>query len=315
MIAPPELVSFLRENDNFFIATHISPEPDALGSSLALAMALESLGKKVTVYDRDIVPEFYRFLPKHERFVHSTSRIQTSLSNLILLDCNSPERAGIEGMVFRSSTVIDHHETEKDFGDIRWIVPNAAATGVLVFYLIRQLGTDITEDIALNLYSAIAIDTGTFRYSNTTAEVLRVAADLIDAGATPSYVSNSLYDTWSEKRFALLIASLNTLEIQNGVAFTHVTQAMYRKTETAPEDTENFANLPRTMKHVRVSAFFRQIGKAYWKASLRSKDTLNVAEIAVSFGGGGHKNAAGYTFKGTLDAAKKSLLKSLRKSF
>jgi bifunctional oligoribonuclease and PAP phosphatase NrnA len=314
MKVPPDLVSFLKENDNFFIATHISPEPDALGSSLALSMALESLGKKTIVYDRDTVPEFYRFLPGYEKFIHSTAQAQTSACNLILLDCNTPDRAGIDGMVFRSSTVIDHHETEKGFGDLRWIVPDAAATGMLIFSLIKELGTAITKDIAVNLYAAIAIDTGTFRYTNTTADVLRVAAELINAGAVPASISDSLYNIWSEGRFTLLIASLNTLDIRDGVAFTHVTQAMYQKTRTGPEDTENFANLPRTMKHIKVSAFFRQIGENYWKASLRSKGALNVAKIAVSFGGGGHRNAAGYTFKGNFEAAKEGLLKALRKS-
>jgi phosphoesterase RecJ-like protein len=314
MKVPPDLVSFLKENDNFFIATHISPEPDALGSSLALSMALESLGKKTIVYDRDTVPEFYRFLPGYEKFIHSTTQVQTSAYNLMLLDCNTPDRAGIEGMAFRSSTVIDHHETEKGFGDLRWIVPDAAATGILIFSLIKELGTAITKDIAVNLYAAIAIDTGTFRYTNTTADVLRVAAELVDAGASPAFISDNLYNIWSDRRFSLLIASLNTLDIRDGVAFTHVTQAMFKNTGTGPEDTENFANLPRTMKHIRISAFFRQIGENYWKASLRSKEALNVAEIAVSFGGGGHRNAAGYTFKGTFEAAKEALLKTLRKS-
>jgi bifunctional oligoribonuclease and PAP phosphatase NrnA len=314
MKVPPDLVSFLKENDNFFIATHISPEPDALGSSLALSMALESLGKKTIVYDRDTVPEFYRFLPGYEKFIHSTTHVQTSACNLMLLDCNTPDRAGIEGMAFRSSTVIDHHETEKGFGDLRWIVPDAAATGILIFSLIKELGTAITKDIAVNLYAAISIDTGTFRYTNTTADVLRVAAELVEAGASPAFISDNLYNIWSDRRFSLLIASLNTLDIRDGVAFTHVTQAMFKKTGTGPEDTENFANLPRTMKHIRISAFFRQIGENYWKASLRSKGALNVAEIAVSFGGGGHRNAAGYTFKGTFEAAIEALLKTLRKS-
>lgn len=314
MKVPPDLINFLKENDKYFIATHISPEPDALGSSLALSLALESLGKKTIVYDRDTVPEFYQFLPGHEKFIHSTSEAQTSSCNLILLDCNTPDRAGIEGIVFRSATVIDHHETEKGFGDIRWIVPDAAATGILIYFLLRELGTEITKEIAINLYAAIAIDTGTFRYTNTSADVLRVAAELVDAGASPASISDNLYNVWSDRRFALLIASLNTLDIRDGVAFTHVTQEMFQKTKTGPEDTENFANLPRTMKHIRIAAFFRQIGENYWKASLRSKGALNVAEIAITFGGGGHRNAAGYTYRGTLQDAREALLKALRQS-
>lgn len=308
MRIPPKLISFLREKDKFFIATHINPEGDALGSSLALSMALETLGKSTLVYDRDPVPEFYKFLPGYERFVRSSSHIIPSTFNLVLLDCNTPERAGIEGLHFKHSTVIDHHETETDFGNIKWVESKAAATGMMIFYLIKKLRIKVTKEIATNLYTAIAIDTGTFRYTNTTADVLRVAAELVEAGANPALISNSLYETWSEKRFLLLTMALNTLEIRENVAFTFVTKDMYKKTGAGPEDTENFSSYPRMMKDVKISAFFREIGDNHWKVSLRSKREINVAEIAARFDGGGHKNAAGYKIKASIESAKESLL-------
>lgn len=311
MKVPPNLLSFLKEEDDFFIATHINPEPDAIGSCLALSIALESLGKKNLVFDRDTVPELFKFLPGHEKFIHSTSQLQTSDYNLILLDCNTPDRAGIEGLAFKFSAVIDHHETERDFGEIKWVEPDAAATGMMIFHLVQELGVKITREIAINLYAAIAIDTGTFRYSNTTDEVLRVAAELVQAGANPSFTANSLYETWSEERFHLLVMSLNTLEIRNKVASTFVTNEMYEKTGTSAEDTEHFANFPRMMKDIRVSAFFREIGMNEWKVSLRSKGEINVEQIASFFGGGGHKNAAGYKIKATLESVKESLLKKI----
>ena len=308
MKVPHKLLSFLKEEDDFFIATHINPEGDALGSSIALSMALETLGKKTLVYDRDAVPDFYRFLPGHERLIHSHDGVETSALNLLLLDCNTPDRAGIEALKFRSSAVIDHHETEKEFGTIKWVEPHAAATGMLIFSLIKELGTPITKEIALNLYAALAIDTGTFRYDNTTAEVMKVASELVEAGAKPSLVSNNLYETWSEHRFRLLIMCLNTLEIRENVAFTAVTSEMFQQTGTSAEDTENFSGYPRMMKNVVVSAFFRQITDNDWKVSLRSKGDVNVAQIAALFGGGGHKNAAGFIIKGSLEAAKEKLL-------
>lgn len=312
MRVPPKLLSFLREENKFFIATHINPEGDAIGSSLALSMALESLGKETFLYSRDTIPEFYHFLPGYEKFTHS---IPSPLSHhwpLILLDCNTLERAGIEEeMKFKYSAVIDHHETEKDFGDIRWIVPEAAATGLMVFKLIKKLGITITREIAINLYTAISIDTGTFRYSSTIAEVLRVGAELIEAGANPAYIADSLYETWSKERFALLIMALNTLEIRGDVAITVVTKEMYKKTGASPEDTENFPNLPRMIKDVKVSAFFRELDNDYWKVSLRSKGDVNVAKIAMSFQGGGHENAAGYEIRSDLETAKESLIKAL----
>jgi phosphoesterase RecJ-like protein len=308
---PRKLLAFLKEKDNFFIATHINPEGDAIGSAVALSMALESRGKKTVVYDRDIVPEFYRFLPGHERFRNSTFDLQPSAFNLILLDCNSLERAGVEGLSFEYSAVIDHHETEENFGDIRWVEPEAAATGMMIFYLIKEIGLKITRDIAINLYSAIAVDTGTFRYSNTTAEVLKVGAELIEAGANPAYISNHFYETWSKERFALLIMALNTLEIRDGIAITVVTKGMYKKTGTGSEDTENFSNFPRMMKDIRISAFFRELGNNYWKVSLRSRRDINVAGIAALFEGGGHRNASGYKIKASLESAKKALLKAV----
>lgn len=311
MKVPRKLLSFLKEKDNFFIATHINPEGDAIGSAVALSMALESQGKKTVVYDRDIVPEFCRFLPGHDRFKNSTLDLQPSAFNLILLDCNSLERAGVERLSFKYSAVIDHHETEENFGDIRWVEPEAAATGMMIFYLIKEIGLKITRDIAINLYSAIAVDTGTFRYSNTTAEVLRVGAELIEAGANPAYISNHFYETWSKERFALLIMALNTLEIRDGIAITVVTKGMYKKTGTGSEDTESFSNFPRMMKDIKISAFFREIGNNCWKVSLRSRGDINVARIAALFEGGGHRNASGYKVKASLESAKKALLKAV----
>ena len=322
MKVPRKLLSFLRKKDKFFIATHINPEADAIGSALALSMALETLGKEIVLFDKDTIPEVYRFLPGHERFINSIPPLITLHSPLILLDCNSLKRAGIEGLSFRHSAVIDHHEpaplcgarpgTEEDFGDIRWIEPKAAATGLMVFYLIKELGLKITSEIAINLYSAIAVDTGTFRYNNTTPEVLRVGAELIEAGASPACISNSLYETWSEGRFALLIMALNTLEIRDNIAITVVTKGMYKKTGAGPEDTDNFSSFPRMMKDIKMSAFFREIGSNCWKVSLRSRGDINVARIATLFKGGGHKNASGYEIKASLESAKKSLIKAAK---
>lgn len=311
MKVPPKLLSFLKEEEKFFIATHISPEADAIGSSLALSSALESLGKVTVLYDEDPVPKVCRFLPAQEKFTNIILPFITTDFALILLDCNTLKRAGIEGLTFKYSVVIDHHETEEDFGDIKWVVPEAAATGMMIFYLIKELGVNITRDMAINLYSAIAIDTGTFRYGNTTAEALRIAAKLIEAGASPAYISNNLYETWSQERFALLIMSLNTLEVRGNVAITFVTREMYRKTGAAPEDTEDFPAFTRVMKDVNVSAFFRELTDNYWKVSLRSRGDINVALVASRFNGGGHKNAAGYVVKSDLESARGFLLKAL----
>lgn len=313
MIPPKELLHFLKKENDFVIATHISPDGDALGSSLALSMALESLGKKTIVYDKDPVPEFYKFLPGSGRFTDSISSLKLQLSNLILLDCNDAERAEIGKLQFTSSAVIDHHETARDFGDIKWIDPKSPATGLMIFYLIKELGVTVTKEIAANLYAAIAIDTGTFRYSNTTPAVLRVSAELIEAGADPSYIAENLYETWTESRFRLLLKVLNTLEIHNDIAVTHVTLDMFRETGAAIADTETFPGFPRKLRSIKISALFREIENNYYKISLRSKGrNVNVAKIAEMFSGGGHSNAAGYNIRADFKAAKEALLKAVR---
>ncbi|HBR22222.1 MAG TPA: bifunctional oligoribonuclease/PAP phosphatase NrnA, partial [Nitrospiraceae bacterium] len=238
---------------------------------------------------------------------------EEGLWNLILLDCNDTERAGIEKLQFASSAVIDHHETARDFGDIKWIDPKSPATGQMIFCLIKELGVNVTKEIAVNLYSAIAIDTGTFRYSNTTPDVLRVSAELVEAGANPSYIAENIYETWTDSRFRLLMKVLNTLEIYNDIAITQVTLEMFRETGAAIADTETFPGFPRKLRSIKISALFREIENNYYKISLRSKGRgINVAKIAEMFGGGGHSNAAGYKIRSDLKAAKEALLKAVR---
>jgi phosphoesterase RecJ-like protein len=308
MKIPNEIVSVLKKEKVFFLATHISPDGDAIGSALALSSALESLGKEVRVYNKDRVPEFYKFMPGHKRFRPGLKNAFAKNPVLILLDCNTPERAALEQYSFRRSVVIDHHETERDFGDIRWVIPAAAATGLMIFYLIKSMGVALTKDIATNLYTAIAVDTGTFRYSNTSAEVLNASAELIEAGANPSFIAECLYERWEENRFNLLVMTLNNLEIKNDIAMIHITKNMFQKTGTSPDDTENFSNFPRMIKTVKISAVFRDIGDGFWKASLRSKGDVNVAKIAELYGGGGHKNAAGFKTRDSLKSVKEKFL-------
>jgi phosphoesterase RecJ-like protein len=313
MKTPEKILSAFGRDDMFLLAAHISPDGDSIGSCLALCMALDSLGRKALIYSRDPVPKQYRFLPGHERIISDVREVAELDPVLVLLDCNGPERAGLEGIAFRRSIVVDHHETQNVFGDVRWIDPEAAATGLMVYFLIKGLGVRITGDMAVNLYAAIAVDTGTFRYSNTTPEVLRICAALVDCGAEPHLISEALYESWERKRFDLLVLALNTLEIRSGVAMAHVTKAMFNKTGTKPGDTETFSNFARRIGTIRISSLFRELDGGEWKVSLRSKGDVNVARIAELFGGGGHKNAAGYTIKADLKTAKGALLKASRK--
>ncbi len=315
MRVPEELLEVLRQENKFIIASHINPEGDALGSSIALCLALKSIGKEAHVFNTDGVPYLYQFLPSMQLIKTSLDGLPTQQYCLVLVDCNEPDRAGIEDYRFKLNIVVDHHLTRKSFGDIKWIEPESAATGLMIYHIIKALGIKIDRDMAENLYTAISIDTGTFRYDNTTSEVLRVAAELVDLGADPARVAIRLYESWTYKRFKLLLEMLNTLEVIKvkdiKVAITHITLDMFKQTDTTQADTENFSNFPRMIDEVDVSVMFRQIDEDTWKASMRGKGAVNLALVAASLGGGGHRNAAGFKAEGNLEDLKARLIKSI----
>ncbi len=322
MLPPTELLDFLKKEDRFVIATHISPDGDGLGSAIALSMAIQKIGKEAILLCKDPVPRQCKFLPGQEKFIELEQFTVhglrfTDFKNLILVDCNdidriSTEESQISNLKFQISAIIDHHESEKPFGDIRWVAPEAAATGLMIFYIIRELGIEISEDMAVNLYAAIAVDTGNFRYENTTHEVFSVAAELKKAGARTHVIYRELFESWSEGRFNLFMKVLNTLERKDGIAVVRVTEKMFEETATSPDDTEHFVDFPRIMKDVKVSILFREIEDNYYKLSLRSKDDINVARVAEAFGGGGHKNAAGCRIRADFETAKVAILEKLK---
>lgn len=303
-----KLVSLIRAHDDFLIASHVNPDGDTLGAAIALSLALESMGKKARIFCRDGVPKNYAFLPHSDRVLTSLVPGETERSALILVDCNEPSRADLAGFAFARTAVIDHHETERAFGEIRWVEPQGPATGLMVLGLIRGLGVALTRDIAVNLYAAIAVDTGTFRFGNTTAEVLRAAADLTEAGAEPGVSAENLYRSWSLEQFNLFQRMLGRAELAGPVFFSAISAGDFRETNATQQDTENFVNFPLSVEGVKVSVLIRETNEGLWKASLRSKDDINVSKVAGKFGGGGHKNAAGCTLEGDVDGIRKILL-------
>ncbi|BCB95559.1 exopolyphosphatase-related protein [Dissulfurispira thermophila] len=319
MLPPEELINFIETEDNFLIATHINPDGDGIGSSIALSMSLQVLGKKTVLLCKDLVPGQYKFLPGNESFytLEQLKAQETKFKdykNLILVDCNDLDRISdsTPTLNYSSSAVIDHHASERPFGNIRWVVPDAAATGLMIYYLIKRLGIKLTYEMAVNLYAAIAVDTGNFRYENTTSSVLRVASDLIDAGARPYVIYRHLFEAWSEGRFNLFMQVLNTLEKKDKIAIVKVTRKMFEDTSTSAEDTEHFVEFLKIMADVDVSVLFREIDDTHYKISLRSKDDIDVAIVAEAFGGGGHKNAAGCRIKADFETAKKELIGKIK---
>lgn len=319
MNPPPELLTFLRDSDNFLIASHISPDGDAIGSSVALSMMLKSIGKKTILINKDTVPPEYLFIPGIGDFLSLKDYADSNFKadNLILIDCNDIKRAGIEEIVgshsgFIKTAIIDHHETDKSSIDIHWIVPEAPATGMMVYYIIKEMGVKITPEMATSLYTTISFDTGNFRYENTTSDVLKVASDLVASGAKPHLIYSSIFEQWSTKRFRLMIEVMRSLELHNGIAIGAITKEMFERTSTSENDAESFVSIPRILETVNVSVLIRETKDNYYRVSLRSKSSINVAKIAKAFGGGGHKNAAGFRTKTDLNTLKTSLLDKIK---
>jgi phosphoesterase RecJ-like protein len=299
-VVPDAIVNLLKGNDSFVIASHINPEGDAIGSTLALGLGLIKTGKQVYLYNKDGVPESLRFLPFSELI---TSELPTEpFEVLLIVDCGSVKRIGTDSIKCKSLAIVDHHlpEPAASGAIIKWIVPEASATGELVFKLLNRLGVEIDQAIAENLYTSILTDTGSLRYPNTTAETLRIMADLMETGIKTWEINRALYENIPLRRLKLLGASLSTLQIDGPVGWITVTDEMYKATGAKAEDTEELANIPRQVQGVEVAIFFRQKDARTFKISLRSKDKVNVAAIARKFGGGGHFHAAGCTVEGIL---------------
>lgn len=293
----------LRAADTVLVSVHVNPDGDALGSQLALRLALLKWGKEVVVHNLDSVPEIYRFLPGSDRITTGPA-LAGSFDAMVVLD-TEPSRTGLFAGTYPARTLIniDHHVTNPREWPLLWLEPDAAATGEMVYTLIRRMGIPIDRDIALCLYTAVFTDTGSFRYTNTTPAVMRIAADLLEAGADPWLVTENVYESSSFRRMRLLGLVLAGIETtaDGGIAWVAITQEMYRATGTGPEDTENFVNFVRSVRGVEVAVLMRQVAELQYKISFRSKGRVDLSGLAKSLGGGGHKNAAGCTLAGTRD--------------
>lgn len=318
MQPPVELLDFLKREDRYLIATHQNPDGDAIGSAVTLALILESLGKQVVVFDQDPVPEQYRFLAESSRIftpetVKNAPIALEDCGNLILVDCNDlsrvTKRKDLQARFgYRNALVIDHHGTPTQFGTLRWIEPDAAATGLMILAISDALGVALSPPMASNLYAAIAVDTGNFRFENTSPAVLYSAARLADAGANPTLISRALFESWSSGRLLLFGRFLHTLEMIGPVAVAVVTHQMFAETGTGPDDTETFVEFLKINRDADVAMLMRELEPDHYKLSLRAKGTVDVAAIAELFGGGGHKNAAGCEVRGDISSIKRHIV-------
>ena len=304
------IIAELKRCNTVLISVHVNPDGDALGAQLGLMLALQKLNKTVVAHNFDPVPESYRFLP-NAGDIRVGKPVTGRYDACMVLDADPPRTGLFDGSYPADILInIDHHVTNDSPWQHTWLDPTASATGEMIYKLILRLGVPIDRDIALNLFTAIFTDTGSFRYTNTTSESMRISARLLEAGADPWLVAEHVYESFAYQRLKLLGSVLSGMEqSQDGrIAWVVVTDELYRQTGTSGEDTDNFINFVRSVKGVEVAILFRQTAAAQYKISLRSKGRVDLSALAHSFGGGGHKNAAGSVMNGTLDAIKRRVI-------
>ncbi len=299
---------------SFIVASHVDPEGDAIGSSLALYYALKGLGKKVCVYNESGVPRILKFLPGAEFIVKSLESVN-EYDAIFVVDCGDIDRLGkLKNNLEKLKIInIDHHSTNDSFGHLNFVDRNAAAAGEVVYDLLKKLGITFTREIATNLYTAVVVDTGSFRYASTTPRSFKIAAELLTMGVDPWEVAKNIYENFPYERMKLLGDALQTMElVKNGLyAFMVVTREMLSKYNATEDLTEGFVNFGRAVEGVEVSILFKETGEDQYKLSFRSKGDINVAMIAQSLGGGGHKNAAGCKLKGSLAEVKQKVIAAI----
>ncbi len=317
-----QIAKILRAHRSYLVASHVRPDGDAVGSSLAMGLLLKKLGKQVTVWNDDGRPSKYAFL-RHSNLLQRTPAEDSrprSFDVVLALDTANFARLGRIGRLFLKPTIlvnIDHHESNERYGDISWIEPRHAATSQMLFDLFRSQTFPMPPEIASCLFVGIQTDTGSFRYGNATPSVFRAAADLIECGTDVGEIGRQVYDTVSAARLRLLQLVLQDLRLcHNGrIAYFWLTKKMYQRSGAAREDTEDLINYARSVDSAIVAVLFEEIAeRGRVRISLRSKSPkINVSQIAKKFGGGGHAGAAGATPEGKPREIERAVLAEVKR--
>ena len=311
-----QIADVVREKQRFLVMSHLRPDGDALGCTLAMGLCLRQLGKDVTMWNEEGCLEKFSFLPGSELVQKPTVEKQ-NFDTVIVLDTAVKERVGTCLASVGHADVwinIDHHISNPRYGDLNYIDSTSPATGQILFELFRQCELPLTYEMADNLYVAISTDTGSFQYPNTNARTYEIGAELVRMGAKVGDLSQKLYESYPRRRIELLKTLLNALEFSSNdrVASFALTQAASLAVGAQPEDNEGLIDTIRAVQGVIVAVFFEEIADGKIRVSLRSKDPrADVCKVAQLFGGGGHTLAAGIRMSGPLATAQQRVLKAI----
>ena len=310
-----QVVELIENKNKFGITTHIKPDGDGVGSSLGLCWLLRSLGKSAEVFVRGDIPSSYRSLPGADA-IRDIEQLDAEYDAVFVIECSDLDRPGIKGLEDQFTVNIDHHATSAHFGTINWIDSTASAVGEMIYNLCKAIGGRVTREIAECVYMALVTDTGSFHFSNTTDRTLKVASELIKAGAKPAEISEAVYNNYSWSRIELMRQVLATVgrDESGQVATLRQTLAMRENAAAVDGDNNGFVNIPLAARDVLAVVYMREVGKNEFRVSLRSKGDINVARVAEKFGGGGHRNASGLRIEGDWEEKERELVAAVREA-
>ena len=303
------VVAALREHDRFLVVTHENPDGDALGSLLATTIVLRRLGKDVVMYlaGAGALPREYAFMPLDGLLRELPADMEER--TLVAVDCAKADRMGPDSTpIDRAQRVIniDHHHDNSRFGDVNLIVADASSTGEVLRDVFRALDVELTPEIAEPLYIALVTDTGRFQYTNTTPKSLRLAAELVEAGADIHAVFQQVYESVEFAKLKLLARALERARVLEGglIVVSYLVRTDFAEVGAAEPYSEGIIDYLRAVEGAELAALIREPPRddAERRVSLRASiDELDVSAIARTFGGGGHRQAAGFSSEASID--------------
>lgn len=304
-----KIIEAINEAEYIALSCHLDPDGDAVGALLALGLGLKKAGKTVGMFCPSRFSRVYHFLPGYELINTSLSFDHKVYDTGIVLDCSALNRIGRLQDYFGKLPVllnIDHHETNDRFGDAVYVDAAACSTVEIIYDLLKRLNIEIDYDMAVAIYTGIVADTGSFRFPNTNAQAFEISSEMIRIGVKPFDVSEYLFGDYRIGRLKLLNHTLDSLEISpdGKVSMMVVTKDMLRETGTGPEDSKGLISYALHIKDIEVAALIREEGPCYYHVSLRSTGHYDVTPLALRYGGGGHKSAAGFQIQTTLPKLK-----------
>ncbi|HEQ71288.1 MAG TPA: bifunctional oligoribonuclease/PAP phosphatase NrnA [Spirochaetia bacterium] len=319
------IIDFITQHSFFILTGHETPDGDAIGSECALARVLANMGKNVHILNADPTPRKFRFVDHDKRItVLKTKRqLPENLEEyvLIILDTNDTGNIGrVAQLVLplvKDYFIIDHHDIEMDIHTGNIVQRNASSTAEILYQIIKALGAEIDYPTALALFTAIVYDTGSFVYPKTTAFTFKIAHEMVEKGVNPNHVYAQVYECNSISSVILQSRVLSTLELvlQNHVAIQVMLKETVIDSGAKYEEADQIINIPLKAEAVKVSIFFKEDLAGLLRCSLRSKGHIDVAEIAKSFGGGGHRNAAGFKCRESMEEVRRKVLDKLKLYF